>query len=115
VGLSYKTDDERNFSFGAGLRAKELINVDDGTRGRKLTANLTWNIGAFYDRDNSLLASILFSGLNDYKLHINIYPGIIHIGKFSPGLFCAFGEQGKFVSGLNLSYVPVGIAGGVSE
>jgi hypothetical protein len=115
VGLSYDAGEGRNLSFGAGLRAKELVPVGDQSIERKLTTKLTWNVGAFYDRENSLLASVLISGISDYKLHINIYPGVVSIASVSPGLFCAFGDGGKFVSGINFSYVPFGLSAGVSE
>ncbi len=115
IGLSYRTGTDYNFSAGAGMRAVELVNVGDQSNGRKLTASMTWNFGAFYDRNNSLLASVFFSGVSDYRLHINVYPGLISIAGFSPGLFCAWGGPGKFVSGMNVSFLPIGIAAGVSE
>ncbi len=115
VGLSYRTDDERALSFGAGLRAKELIPSGDQSGGRKLTTELTWNVGAFFDRNNSLLASVLFAGISDYRLHINVYPGILDIAGLSPGVFVAFGDGGKFIAGVNVSSFPFGLAAGRSE
>jgi hypothetical protein len=115
VGLSHATSDGHAISFGAGLRAKELVPEGDQTNGRKLTADLTWNTGVFYDLDNSLLASILFSGISDYKLHLNVYPGIFSVAGVSPGVFSAFGDGGKFVAGMNVAFLPFGLAAGRSE
>jgi hypothetical protein len=115
IGFSYKSDGENNISIGAGMRAKELVETGDQSNGRKLTADLTWNVGIFYDKENSLLASILFSGISDYKIHMNIYPGIIRFGSFSPGVFCAVGEEGRIVSGLTLAVSPVGLAARLSR
>ncbi|MBI4547598.1 MAG: hypothetical protein HY707_06450 [Ignavibacteriae bacterium] len=109
-GLSYETESGEYFSLGAGLRAKELVSTEEQTNARKLTVTLTWNVGFFYDRDNSLLASVLFSGISNYKFHINVYPGIISFGRFSPGFFCALGEQGRFVSGFSVNFFPLGLA-----
>ncbi len=115
VGLSYTTEDQRCLSFGAGLRAKELVASGDQSGGRKLTADLTWNAGIFYDRENSLLASLIVSGVNDYTVHANVYPGIIRFGNISPGFFAAYGDGGKFVGGLSVDVLPFGLAAGVSE
>jgi hypothetical protein len=110
LGASYRTGDGRSFSLGAGLRAKELVPSGDQTNGRRLTAELTWNTGFFYDRDNSLMASVLFSGISDYTFHVNLYPGTIEILGFSGGLFFAVGVEGRFVAGLSLTRSPVGAA-----
>ncbi|MGA9292711.1 MAG: hypothetical protein WBV81_08955 [Ignavibacteriaceae bacterium] len=69
LGVSYKFIGDRFISFGAGLRNKELIVVNQNTD--KKTADLTWNIGLFYDVQNSLMSSITLSGLTDYKIDIN--------------------------------------------
>lgn len=110
IGASYRTDGGDNISLGAGLRAKELVETGDQANGRKLTAELTWNVGVFVDRNNSLLASALFSGVSDYTVHVNIYPGVVHIGPVSPGLFCAVGRDGRVVSGISIAAVPFGLA-----
>jgi hypothetical protein len=115
IGLSYSLGDGRAISAGGGLRASQLVNSGDQTVARKLTTDLTWNAGFFYDRENSLLASLFLSGISDYTVHLNLYPGVVALGQFTPGLFCAWGEGGKFVAGLNVSCLPFGLAAGVSE
>lgn len=115
LGLSYTNDSRENFSLGAGLRAKELYDTDGQNAGRKLTASLTWNVGFFFDRENSLLSSIIFSGVSDYKVHANIYPGMIQWEGFSSGFFAAFGESGRVVVGMNLRYFPIGLAARISR
>jgi hypothetical protein len=115
IGLSHSLGDGRAISAGGGLRAAQLVDSGDQTVARKLTTDLTWNAGFFYDRENSLLASLFLSGISDYSVHLNVYPGLFALGDFSPGLFCAWGEGGKFVAGLNVSCFPFGLAAGVSE
>jgi hypothetical protein len=110
LGVSYKTGPAENLSVGAGLRAKELVETGDQSNGRKLTADLTWNVGVFFDRNNSLLASALFSGISDYTVHVNVYPGVLRVGPVSPGLFCAVGRDGRLISGVSIAAVPVGLA-----
>jgi hypothetical protein len=111
LGGSYRTNATDNVSVGAGMRAGRLYeNPDHDLNARKMMADLTWNVGFFYDRNNSLLASLMLSGMDDYRIHANVYPGIIRLGRFSPGLFCAIGARREVISGLSVSVLPVGVA-----
>jgi len=114
LGLSYSADGSNSISAGAGLRAKELVTADDADGRRKLTTTLAWNAGIFYDRENSLLWSLVVSGISDYKVHLNVYPGVFSLGGFSPGFFWALSEHGVVISGLSLTFSPVGISGRVT-
>ena len=58
---------------------------------------------------NSLMASVLLSGPRLYNAQINIYPGIVKLGWFEPGMYLAFGEWDKFVLGITLANIPLGI------
>jgi hypothetical protein len=104
MGLSYKFEDGSAISVGAGLRNKELVFIDEKTN--KKTAELTWNFGFFYDVQNSLMSSLSISGLTDYKVDLNIYPGLIKIGSFSPGLWCVFNNKGKLLLGISTIWSP---------
>jgi len=104
TGVTYKLNNEESLSFGAGLRAKELILVNE--IGRQNSLNMVWNFGFFYDRNNSLMTSVFFSGLTDYFCNVNVYPGIIKIGNFSPGLWTVIQKNGKILFGLSTSYAP---------
>jgi hypothetical protein len=103
-GLSYKQADGSAYSVGVGMRGKNLYVVDKARD--LLSLNLTWNIGFFYDVNNSLLASVMASGQNRNMLNINIYPGLIKIGKFSPGLWGAFEKDGNVTLGVSTIYAP---------
>ena len=89
---------------------KELVEAGDQSNGRKLTAELTWNVGVFLDQDDNLLASAVVSGLNDYALNVNIYPGVLRIGPVSPGAFCAVGREGQVITGVSFARIPIGVA-----
>ncbi len=104
LGLSYKFENGGALSLGGGLRNKELILLDEKTN--KKTAELTWNFGLFYDFQNSLLSSISISGLTDYKINLNIYPGLLKIGSFSPGLWCIINDRGKILLGISTIWSP---------
>jgi len=104
MGASYKLNNEDAISAGAGLRGKKLEVIRQ--TGRQFELKTTWNFGFFYDRNNSLISSIFFSGLTDYFCNINVYPGIIKYGGFSPGLWCVFNRNGNLILGLSTIYAP---------
>jgi hypothetical protein len=104
IGLSYKLDDGSAFSLGGGLRGKKLQVLDQSTN--KQTLELIWNVGAFYDRENSLMASLFVSGLTDYTVSMNLYPGMIDVGGFTPGLWVVLARNGKFLMGISTVWTP---------
>jgi hypothetical protein len=111
LGLSYRTDNGENFSFGAGAMTQKLVKTDiENGNIRSLTATLVWNVGFFYDIDNSLMTSLIISGSRRYKARLNIYPGMINFGRFSPGFFGAIGQNNEIIFGINLRYIPIGLS-----
>jgi hypothetical protein len=109
IGLSVKRENGECFSFGAGLIADKLVNLSDDTNLRSLTAEMVPSAGIFYDRDNSLLASLIYSKSQDYMLRLNLYPGLFDIKGVSPGIFFAIDQDDKMRLGITLSYIPIGI------
>lgn len=110
VGLSYKKSGGEAFSFGGGLIAKDLIETKYDNDTRSLTTSLMWTGGFFYDRNNSLLASLILAGTKGYVVRLNIYPGLIFPGRFSPGLFLAIGKYNELIMGVQFRFTPVGCA-----
>ncbi len=110
LGVSYEYEDGEWITVAGGLRNTENVLVPDIAGARKQTATLQWNAGFFYDRNNSLMFSLLATGQRSYGIVANVYPGLISIGGFSPGFFAAFTAGNRMVFGLNVSYVPLGLA-----
>ena len=110
IGLSVKRDNGDCFSFGAGLIANKLIDLSDDSNIRSLTAEMVPSAGVFYDRNNSLLASLIYSRKQDYMLRLNIYPGLLSLKSFTPGIFLAIDQDDKIGMGITLSYIPFGLA-----
>jgi hypothetical protein len=104
TGLAYKMPDQSAISLGFGLRAKNLVLLD--TSLHKETINTVWNAGIFYDRDNSLIASVFISGLTDDQLNINAYPGLFKIGPVSPGIWMIVRKDGNILGGVSTAWTP---------
>jgi hypothetical protein len=109
-GLSYNYSGEKSFSCAAGLVADELVSADELSQSRVLTTDLVWTLGFFYDRNNSLLASLILAGTKGYKARLNLYPGLFKMGRLSPGLFVNLREDNQVVAGLSFSFFPIGLA-----
>lgn len=107
-GLSYKYDDGSALSVGLGMAVSELFTVNSSTN--KKTVDLVWNVGVFYDRNNSLLASLSLTKKTDYMANLNIYPGVVKIGDFSPGIWMAYTNKDKFIMGITARWAPFGLA-----
>ena len=114
LGLSYKAVNGKSFSFGAGIKAKDLITTNYNNNTRSMTTSFIWTAGLFYDRNNSLLASLILAGTKGYRARLNIYPGLIKYGFITPGLFCAISEDEQLISGISFNFLPFGYAGFLS-
>jgi len=106
-GVSKKFASGEALSIGAGVRAVSLKLLDP--QFFLLTTVLKWEVGLFYDRNNSLLASLLFGGAHDNPVTLNIYPGILKFGGFSPGMFALYSRQYGPTFGVTTVWAP-GIA-----
>ncbi len=107
-GLSYKFEDGSALSVGAGLATGDLILLDERTN--KKTLGLVGNFGVFYDKNNSLLASLSVTIKTDYMININIYPGVIKLWDVSPGLWGAYSQDGNVILGFTVTWFPFGFA-----
>jgi len=110
LGMSFTREDGRCFSFGLGLKAKNLLEVDEISK----TVDMAVSGGVFYDRNNSLLASLLFARTKDYRYRLNLYPGLFDLGKWRPGFVAALDEHHDLTLGVTfgtLSHLPFGLGG----
>ena len=111
IGLTYTRPDGSAFSAGAGLRAKELVELGNGVQ----TADLVPSYGFFYDRNGSLLFSLTAAKTSRYRLRVNAYPGLLRIADRTAGLFVLFGRNGETIAGLTLAEFPLGLAGSLRD
>ncbi len=67
-------------------------------------------IGAlFWDRDDSLLASLTVNGSSNFAIRINLYPDFISVGKLRMGYYLAYSKAGETFFGINIS-MPAGVS-----
>ena len=102
-GFSHSISETDNISWGIG-----------GAMVKAKPAETRFSGGLFWDRNNSLLASMIVNGTDDLAARLNIYPGAI-FGKsaWSPGIYVGIEDGFKGASlGFAIRYTPIGVAGG---
>jgi hypothetical protein len=108
MGLTMHSENGHNYSLGVGrivnkLKEKRL----NGSR--FLTPDMDGALSFFYDKNHSLLLSVIISGPRMYNCRINIYPGFIDMDWFKPGFYIAYGEWDNFLFGISFANFPFGI------
>ncbi len=108
LGASYLLDDnEHAISFGGGLRGAKRYFTDE--KHNRMTVDLVWKFGFFYDRNNSLLASLFLSGLYTDMVTLNIYPWLFDFAGIKPGFALNIDNKFRPTFGITVQYLP-GIA-----
>ncbi len=111
LGASYAYDSQNSLTLGAGNVINKLR--EGRSRGfRKIDPKIDGSVGFFWDRNSSLMTSVLFTGPGLYNMQVNIYPGVISWGSFSPGFYLAVGEWDGFILGITFSEFPFGLGYG---
>ena len=101
-GASFKLNNQNSLSIGAGLAASRLVKYADNPNQNTILTRK--GIGVFYDKNNSLLASLVLSDVVDYFIHVNIYPGVVKFGNFSPGFWTVISRKGQMAFGIATTY-----------
>ncbi len=104
AGASYRLDDGTAISGGFGFRGKKRSIVDK--QHNRYGVDLAWNMGFFYDYNNSLLASLFFSDTLNDMVTLNLYPGVVELFGISPGIAVIVNDQLQPTFGVTLTYVP---------
>ncbi len=114
AGISYKLDKTRTISLGAGTYVNKLI-ILKHLKGRTVVPDADGAIGVFYDKNNSLMASGIFTGPKLYNFRMNIYPKLLNIFGKSPGVFLGFGEWDNLVFGFSFNLLSPGLGIGNTD
>lgn len=108
VGLSLKTSDEESVSFGLGIASKSVYTYDVNHDFVAQAIHTGPIGGVYFDRKNSLLASLVVTDSFHDLIRIQCFPGLIPWG-FSPGIFFSLGQQSQFTVGVTASFLPAGV------
>lgn len=104
---------DRGLSFVAGRGSDVLRTTDSTTDTRTVTLGL--RAGVYYDREGSLLASLLLDQSRGGLFVINVYPGNLRIGGTSPGLWLNVRRDGVRLGFAALTGLGVGFGRGSPE
>lgn len=111
AGVSRSFASGKALSLTAGFMVENLVPVDSGGNEHVLTGVLTWRAGLFYDRNNSLQASLLVSNVPQRRLIFNLYPGAWQIGPVQPGIFIIGTHE--WTVGISINLVSFGPAASI--
>jgi hypothetical protein len=112
AGISYKHENGNMYSLGAGRMVNrirsEIRETDYLEDTIFFTPDMDGALSFFYSHNGSLLASVMVTGPRFYNAQCNIFPGVIKLGEYSPGLYVSFGESEGFELGLSFDFLPFG-------
>jgi hypothetical protein len=112
IGLSARVGGSERaplwFSASAGFDPSDnpVVNATNGAR----TVDLQPNAGFFLDRDGSLLVSVITKGGSTNGPTLNVYPGVIGSGAWSPGVWVQGVRGGGLRFGV-VSRLGIGLGG----
>ncbi|MHC1764238.1 MAG: hypothetical protein AB9869_08025 [Verrucomicrobiia bacterium] len=69
-----------------------------------------WSGGLFYDRNGSLLASLMINGTENLAVRLNLYPGALAQSHWVPGMFFGLGDRSGVSVGFIWRVFPIGIS-----
>ncbi|HET9425799.1 MAG TPA: hypothetical protein VFO55_10540 [Gemmatimonadaceae bacterium] len=98
LGISGRRGETDWISLAAGWDPTENRIIDPITGERTVTLNP--NYGVFYDRDGSLLGAINVRLNRKERVLVNVYPGVVHFGRWAPGLFAHILDDGRLRFGI---------------
>jgi hypothetical protein len=102
AGVTYKLNEEHALTVSGGAKSHIFKIVDEA--GKVSTTSLTWSVFMAWDKNNTPLATLQLSGADDYTVLANVYPGVVRIKKFSPGLWAVAGKDGTGAFGICAKY-----------
>jgi hypothetical protein len=102
LGVTRRVNAEHAVTLAAGVKSHEFRIIDYA--GKVSTTSVTWAAFAAWDKNNTPLATLQVAGSSDYSVQANVYPGVLRIKKFSPGLWVVAGTNGTGAFGICAKY-----------
>ena len=110
LGLSFKTNNEDAVSVGVGMTSNQVFREFNSNGAPQFTISVGPRAGIYWDRNNSLMASLVASDNLQSFLVFNLYPGVTFNKSYSPGFFMSVGKSGSFTFGITTSLLPLGVS-----
>ncbi len=108
LGLSAPISESDSISIGAGLRLLELEpEPSPGFRVLVPKGNLNVELAAFWDRDESLMASVFLGGPGNWLVQANLYPGVLNLQGLAFGAYAIVSEFDGVSLGLSFQLLPL--------
>jgi hypothetical protein len=110
LGLSIPTSSSESVSFALGTRMFTMKGqyTEAGAR-TMIPEDLQAETGFFWDRNESLLASLIVAGPTHPRVAVNVYPGLLKFQGLTFGLYGAAGYYDGVAMGLTLGRTPLGL------
>ncbi len=107
-GVSVPFGEQDMVSFGVGPRLLELEpSYSNGARVMVPRGALNVDAGLFWDRKESLLASLFVGGPTNPLVYLNLYPGVLRLGGVNMGLYAIASAYEGVAAGLTVRYAPI--------
>jgi hypothetical protein len=106
AGISHRINDTDSASWGIGGAIE---------RAERDYLGIRPSGGLFYDRNDSLLGSLILNGTDALAVRLNVYPGVTFLSRWSPGVFVGIGDNGDVIAGASISIIPIGISGTLAK
>src|SRR5262249_44344326 len=100
-GLSFRITDEYSLSASAGGAVVHLVNPS--TKSVENAVEFTPTAAAFLDRNESLLASVQVTDMDDYFVSVNLYPPAVFRSGPSAGMWTVIDKRGHPAFGVSFS------------
>lgn len=102
AGLTYRVNKEHSITFSAGPKSNQYELLSEV--GKLSTISMTWGAFMAWDKNNTPLVTLQLSGSENALANLNFYPGVIRLGRFSPGVWAQVGTDGTGSFGLCSRY-----------
>jgi hypothetical protein len=102
LGVTRKINEEHAITLAGGTQSNQYQLLNE--IGKQSTISLTWGAFMAWDKNNTPLMTLQLTGNEAALASLNIYPGVIRIRKFSPGIFAQAGSDGTGAFGICAKY-----------
>jgi hypothetical protein len=113
-GISRKLNETDAMSFSVGAVVNKLKSNNEDIA-RYMTPDIDYAAALFFDRNNSLLGSLVISGPKSFNVRLEIFPGVIGYNNFKPGFYIGAGQIDRFQMGISFPNFPFGIMGKINS